>query len=343
MLGELNAYQADLIGETWKETHDRRIRAGKPATGRDRLGYIRDRDADTYTPDPHLAPVVREMYRQAVAGHGHASITRWLNARGARTRNGNPWQTVNVTRYMDRGFAAGRIWSHGELHAGAHEPLIDEQTWAAYQGRRSSTRQGPRGSVKMLSGLLRCGTCGGPMMAVRSSGEHSDYGCAARARGGACAAPTTITRSIVEDVVRAWVRGLPDHLDQLRAADEAVKARRVVKIEDRDAISRLIRRDEDRLARLTVKLLDEQITQAAYAATADVVNANLAGLRERFARAEPGPDSNLVLEVPRLVDGWEKHQPAAQNRILRALVDRIVVTRGRGADRVRIVPRWSDE
>jgi site-specific DNA recombinase len=337
MLGEMNAYQADLIGEGWKETLDRRVRDGLPGTGRPRFGYIWER---TYTPDPELVPVVREMYRQAVAGHGFASITRWLNDHGHRTRNGNPWQTINVTRYMDRGFAAGKIWSRGELYPGAHEPIIDARTWEAYLARRASTKRPPRGAVKMLSGLLRCASCGGPMMAVRTTGETGSYGCAARARGGACPAPASISRAIVEGVVSEWVRGLPERMEQLRAADAAVKARQLVKIEDRDAISRLVRRDEERLARLTVKLLDEEITQAAYDATASVVNANLEGLRERFANAAPGPESNLVTEVPTLVVGWDQHVPAAQNRILRALVDRIVVSRGRSVERVHVIARW---
>lgn len=338
MLGELNLYQAALIGEGWKETHARRLREGKPATGRPRFGYIREND--TYTPDPATAPVVVELYHRAVAGHGMATLARWLNDTGHHTRDGNAWQTIGVTRYLDRGFAAGYLWVGGDLHPGAHEALIEPALWEAYQARRAGTVRPPRGSVRMLSGLLKCGTCHGPMMAVRASGENGSYGCAARARGGTCTAPASIERHIAEGVLSEWVAELPTRVDRLREADAKERRQRLATIEDRAAIGRRIQKIEQRLARLTNMLLDEAISRDAYEATAAPLNTDLASLRQRHKAAAPRPESNLHETVPSLVAGWAEHDPAAQNRIARALVDRIIVDRGRDRGRVHIIPLW---
>lgn len=338
MLGEMNAYQADLIGETWRETLDRRVREGLPASGRPRFGYLWDR---TYTPDPDTAPVVREMYRRALTGHGMASITRWLNDQGHRTRYGNLWQTIGTTRYMDRGFAAGKIWSAGVLHPGAHEPLIDAETWEAYLARRASTHRTPRGTRRMASGLVRCATCKGPMMATRTTGDSSHYGCAARARGGICDAPATISRHILEQALSDWIAALPQRAAELRAAAEQEAAQRTTMIEDRAALSRLIRRAEERLAKLTMRLVDEKITDAAYAAAAAPLNAELDALNDRFRRAAPQPRRDLLAEIPALVEGWGTMTHEQQNRVARNLIDRIIVRRGAGPDRIQIVPRWA--
>lgn len=340
ILGEMNQYQARLIGEGWKETHARRLREGKPATGRHRFGYIRDREADTYTIDEALAPTVRAMYTRAIDGNGLASITRWLNAEGHLTINGNQWQTIGVTRYMDRGFAAGLIWAGGTFAPGAHEPIIDQSTWEAYRARRASTARPPRGNVRMLSGLLRCGTCGGPMMAIRTSGDSGAYGCAARSRGGYCEAPATIERRLATAAVSAWVTGLQFAPDELRQADELERRQRAVTIEDRAALTRLIARAEERLSRLTMRLLDDKISQAAYDATAATLNAELDSLRLRHARTAPKPDVSLLTEIPKFAAMWEESDPAAQNRVARTLISRVIVSRGRGPQKLRIVPAW---
>ena len=124
------------------------------------------------------------------------------------------------------------------------------------------------------------------------------------------------------------------------AADRA-KRDRLTSIEDRAAIEKLILRAENRLSNLTIKLLDEKISQAAYDATEAKVNDDLKGLRLRYAQAAPIPESNLLLEVPRLVEGWKDSTPALQNRIARALIDRVIVHRADAPARLDIIPRWA--
>lgn len=347
VMTEYAAFQSEQIGEVWKETIERRLRKGLPGTGRGRYGYVRDREADTYTPHPDEAPVVAEMYRRAIAGHGMAAIALWLNDNGHRTRTGGTWQPIGVTRYLDRGFAAGLLWSKGTFYPGAHQPIIDPETWAAYRARRATTTGGPRGSVRMLSGLMRCASCGGPMMVTRSSGETGTYACAALARGRRdCPARNSIDRNHVEAFVADWITSLPSRLDDLRAAHRRQTADRVQAIDDRAAIARLIKRAETRLSTLTVKLLDDKISQSAYDATAAQLNAELETLRARHRRSAPMPTSDPFATIPAMVDGWPVLDRATQNRVARALIARVEIKKpahrapGSWRERITIVPRW---
>lgn len=344
------AFQSDQIGEVWREQLERRLRKGLPGTGRGRFGYIRDREADTYTPHPDEVPVVRELYRRYIGGTGMASLARWLNDNGHKTRTGGPWQAVPLQRYLDHGFAAGLLWSKGEFYPGAHEPIIDQETWDAYRARRAGTTRHPRGTVRMLSGLMRCGTCGGPMTVARSSGETGHYACAAITRGlRTCPARNAISRSNVERFVAEWITSLPSRLDDLREAAKRQTEQQVRAIDDRAAIARMIARTETRLSNLTMKLVDDRISQAAYDATAEKLNADLQSLRERYVRSAPMPKSNPFDAIPAMVDGWDVLDPAARNRVARALIARVVINRpvARGPnvwrERITIVPRWKQD
>jgi len=92
MLAELAAWEADKIGETWKETHARRTANGLPHSGRPRFGYLYTREHG-YQPDPETAPILVQMYERFAGGDSVRSIAKWLNTLGARTTRGGPCET----------------------------------------------------------------------------------------------------------------------------------------------------------------------------------------------------------------------------------------------------------
>ena len=343
------AFQSDMIGEGWKETFERRIRKGLPATGRGRYGYDWDRETGAYTTRADQAAIVREMYSRAIGGAGMMALCRWLNESGHPTRQGKHWGPVVLSQYLDHGFAAGLIWAKGELHPGAHEAIISAETWEAYRARRASAPQSPRGSTRMLSGLLRCGSCGGTMMIVSASGDDARYGCAAARRGRRdCPSPVSIDRNHLEFHVADWITSLPAQIEELRAAAKREAQDRVKSIDDRAALARLIAKAESRLSTLTVMLVDEKISQAAYAATAGQLNDELASLRVRHLRAAPRPTSDPFAAVPTMVEGFTSLEDrSAQNRIARRLISYVTIKESRGnrpgawRERIVITPRWA--
>jgi DNA invertase Pin-like site-specific DNA recombinase len=194
-------YESDRIGEQWAETREHRRAAGLPATGGKRWGYIwhrRQLDEDAgvihrewYEPDD-VGRVVTKLYERVADGESMGSVTQWCGVNGYLGTRGKPWLQSGLTRYMDSGWAAGWIRYHPDdcdcppkdpdsnrsrgmncpnriWVPGAHEPIVPEDVWEAYKEKREQARNTPSGNRKpayALSGLMRCGRCGGTASAA---------------------------------------------------------------------------------------------------------------------------------------------------------------------------------
>ncbi|MGO3234787.1 recombinase family protein [Agrococcus casei] len=357
MLGEMNAYQAELIGETWREAHARRIRAGLPPTGGPRFGYTRADDG-TYTPDPDTGPVLAHLYRLYLGGMGTAQLTRWLNDRGI-LGDRERWTFQGVGRMLDAGFGAGLLgrtevragkrripppWERS-YEPGIHEPVIDHDTWRAYVARRkaSSGRRTRARSPYLLTGLLRCGDCGGRMHGKFTDGRAT-YTCST-------ASTTTGVRKVsvvawrVDQYVEQWLFSYSADADaQIAARARGTARRRDSEFITRRAHARLAKADE-RLSSLTIKLVDGTISDDAYKIAAEAIRADRASAEEALQQAAPNPVEEQAVTPPRdLAALWPDISTEHRALLLRPLVDHVVVDparyRGDVADRFRVVPSW---
>ena len=343
VMTEYAAFQSESMGEIWGETLERRVRKGLLPSGGERYGYVRD--GDTYTPHPVEAPVLVELFTRYVSGTGWASVARWANEAGHRTRRGNQWTAHSVRATFDAGFAAGLIRYKGTYHPGAHPAIITREMWDAYQARLASNVTMPRGKRRMLSGLLRC-TCGRRM---HLSGRVN-YRCDTIIRGlERCEDRRAIRIEPAEKYVLEWLEALPARPDGLREAADAEAAQRVRSIENRAAIERRIAAVNTQLSKLAILLASEKISQAAYEAGAAPLEDELESLRARHVRSAPTPRRDLLELIPKLVDGFADLPSEAQNQVLRRLIRHITVLPaprpGHGVvdKRVKIVPVWSTE
>lgn len=278
---EFNAFHADMIGEGWVEAHERRVRNGRPHSGRPKWGYVYDRAAKLHVPatvenidrllaeDPEFVeapasgPVLAAMYERYIAGESFYSLARWLNDHGWRTTSDGHWSDDGVRRVLDQGFASGRFMFRKELHPGVHEPLIDEETWQAYLDARGARRQLPartERSVYLLSGLIRCTRCGGKMVASYvNPGMRLSHRAKGRAEGKMYSAgrPRHVYRcqwgkrtgrcrggSIRMHIVEEFVR---DYVEQLAARIDDETNDREISGHVVDARRRLLLREEQRL------------------------------------------------------------------------------------------------
>ncbi len=229
--------------------------------------------------------------------------------------------------------------------------IVDDSLWEAVKARQASlsiqyagpieaTRKaiGMRGTVRpksLLSGLVHCGTCGGPC-SLRGQGR---FACSTHNDIGACDNSRTITRVSLEDRVLA---GLKDRLMAPDMVDEAIRSF----VEETNRLNHAQRADrsatESKLAKikkskadivdaiengrysetLMDRLLDleaeEKVLKAAMAeAPADVpdIHPNIAGIYakkvERLAEALNRP---------------EDRDEAAD--AIRGLIDRVTLTPG---------------
>lgn len=121
---------------------------------------------------------MQRIYQEYIDGTGFQAIAKNLNrdavvspGRWGALRSGNPsriartatiaWTAGSVIDIADAGFAAGLLTHNGQWHPGAHEPLIGQEQWQAYQRRREAQRMVPMyctSSQRDEQYALYCGT-----------------------------------------------------------------------------------------------------------------------------------------------------------------------------------------
>lgn len=147
--------------------------------------------------DPEEAPVVREMYPLAVEENlGYKAIADRLSAKGYHAHGGRPFAAYTVQRILTNPAIKGTlIYGRRPRKGNPRMDLVEipdffpailsAEEWERLQERLSIRREAPRGkthsSEYLLSGIARCGHCGGPMIgkvgAARKGKRYRNYYC----------------------------------------------------------------------------------------------------------------------------------------------------------------------
>lgn len=353
VLGEMNAYQADLIGETWKEAHARRIRSGRPANGKPRFGYTYEKEAG-FTPDPITGPTLRETYIRYIGGESVYSLVKWLNDGPTRpvgsygAKSDGVWSDVTLRRVLDAGFAAGLLRVNTgtpkqpsyEHVPGIHEPLITDDEWQAYleaRGRRRNSGRIER-SEYLLSGMVRC-ACGSPMTAGQfGANRTAKYRCKAahdkrRHEGG------YVTGLFVEEFVMQWLR---ERQDKARAARDAAKTTaprpRPVTDPTRALRARIAETEAD-IDRVTRRAMELDVPRDIYHRQLDPLTELLEKLKSEERSVKVRAAKPLVLHSVDVLDNWESFTIPQRREMLRSVIEYVEVTPGRPRASFRIEPR----
>ncbi len=143
------------------------------------LGYDYDPERGCLEVNEAEASLVRQIFDlYATQKLGSASIARWLNARGRRTKYGALWTPNAVRTVIVNPVYLGKVFWRDEIYAGQHPGIVEPEVFAKTQqllerrgrdvGRRRSNR-----SDYLLSGLLVCEKC-----------RHRFAGTSVRGNGG---------------------------------------------------------------------------------------------------------------------------------------------------------------
>lgn len=313
ILGAMSEYQRRTTGERIVEAQAAAIKRGVApfAPG---PGYKRGGDG-VFVPS-EKAPVVDEAFRRRAGGASIADVREFLLSRG-----------VNRSHHGVSELLKSRVVL-GEIHFGAHTPnlsaheaIVDRGTWEAAQ--RSKARPGRRAkSDRLLARLdvLRCAGCDRPMTVHTSNhGEAVSYRCSSRyqAGGADCSEQTTIKAEVVEGIV----------VDAVKDALADVQGRASAEQSVRDAVDRLER------------------AQAVYDAAMRVLDplepaavARLGELRAArdVARGHVDRLGGRGAAVVVTAADWDSLTFAERRALVRAVVARVTVAKGRGVDRVRV-------
>ncbi len=344
MLAEFAAFESERIGDVWRESHARRVRNGLPANGKPRFGYSYSKETG-FTPDPIAGPVLAEAYARYVAGESVYSLVAWLNAGETRPVSGygrssdGLWSDRTLRRVLDSGFAAGLITVSGERHPGAHAAIIAPELWSAYLVTRSERRvvRNSERSEYLLSGLVRC-ACGSSM----NGGQHGQerqmkYRCKA-AKEKRTHTGGYVTAAHVEAAVLAW---LSEYDVAISAQMAAVAGGPIVAaVVDRAGdIRKRLRKIEQRIDALTERLLDGTVPQDSYRRAASKLELEREALESELRSVEVRSTHRPAALIPTLLSNWDSMAVAQRRAVLKALIDRVVVTPGRPRAQIDIVER----
>jgi site-specific DNA recombinase len=219
--GMAEFYSRNLANEAKKGIAQKAMRGGTHGVAP--IGYVNTltrvegRDIKGVAFDDEEAEHVRWAFETYAGGHWSISTLRdELEERGLRSRTtakyvGTPLNNSQVHRMLSNPYYAGKIRHRELIYDGAHEPLVDDETWYHVQevlaGRRIAGDRSWR-HTRYLKGSLFCGRCGGRMGYGHSRGKggvYSYFFCLGRHTGGTdCDLPYVSVEKIEEEVERIW-------------------------------------------------------------------------------------------------------------------------------------------
>jgi DNA invertase Pin-like site-specific DNA recombinase len=223
-------------------TIQERSRGVQPMGRHRAFGFHRDGSVDEVE-----AAEIRKATDGVLAGESLAGIVRDWNARGVSTTEGGPWHVSTLRRMLSAPRLAGRVVTKAGVDYGTHGPVVVEpethaRLLALLGDPRRRARVTERSARYLLTGILECGRCGGPMFSAVNSGKRLPlpvkiYRCA----GCHLSRNQAVTDEHITEAVLTYVTEMTDPTDLLRVDDLGVaRARLADLVEQRDGLVDLL-------------------------------------------------------------------------------------------------------
>ena len=345
--------RSDEIGLEWGQTIHLRAKAGKHH-GRPPAGYQRRADG-ILEPHPVDGPAVMRIFAAYAAEVQVRKIRRdYLAA------TGHVIATVTLKRMLRNRTYLGSVLLRGGGPAGAievpeaHQPLVDERTWDVVQARLARDTQTPPKLVEPqypLSGIGRCGSCGGPTNHRPDSRKNTKsvrIFCGRQwSMVNACSGCGS---SNVANVEKAVLDRIQEYIAELRynvgaRTAQIARSERAgvdVKVVQRELLATQaaktkaaqgwsLNQMDDRTYRETMAMLD---------AAEERLTATLRQLKEVADLPDPG---RLVALAEKLLEMWPRMNGTQRNRALRGLIKTVTIrpsSRYREPMHLRIDVEW---
>ncbi len=324
------------------------VKGGFRAFGRNMDGTLVAREAEA----------IRQVAERVIAGETLGSLARWLNAQGLRTTTDSAWLGTSLGQMLRQPHLRGIRVHNGEEHRGAFEPILDEATGLRLIERLRRNPVPPKGRPHLLSGLARCGRCGGRMNLGQVAHPNDPtkptfvrYQCRktdGETNCGGVSASENSLDEVVRDRFFAQVRLLmlagtldpeTDHADALAIDRQAAldRAQAAVQAQSELADARFKERtvSAEDYARLWLELQEQR----------ESAEADLA--RQEAAQHTPKRDVNWIVggDFERM---WDEMSVLERRELLRCFIERVLVSpaKHRGGNRFdpgRVEIEWKPE
>lgn len=311
------------------------------------------------------AEIVRRIYAEYLSGKSARAIACGLNSDGIPSSRGGTWCMTAIYGDTKRGigilvnpiYAGKMIWNRStwEKHPDTGRrirkerpqsdwvvqdkpelAIVDAATWHGVQARLGGVRQAHYGAPKagrqpkhLLSGILRCATCGGPMVVL----DRYKYGCSTRKDRGpaACSSTLRVPRTETEAALLAGIK------DQLLSEEAFQRFQRAVAAElkraapDLEGLKKALASSEKERDNVMVAIRAGIITPTT---KADMLRAE-AGVTtaqaelERMRTVQPAKMMPRVREVwnriGKTLENYARDVPKARDALRELIGDQVVV------------------
>jgi DNA invertase Pin-like site-specific DNA recombinase len=314
-------------------------------TGTPPYGY-RKKDGVT-TIDEREAENVRRVFELFVAHPSWYYVAVQMNEQGHRTRYGAAWGSRDIKRMLTNPAYVGKVRYRGETYSGIHTAIVSDELWTASREAISNKprlyRARPESGVKhWLSGVVRCGRCGGAMTYItyHNGGKISNYfRCHANANGK-CPVSNMTAAKTIEGIALAALESIIG-ADTLADADiETIPAPQAAT--NTDAVQMAIKQARARLSRHKEAYAAGIDSLVEYKANREKCERDIGELENRLAEADSSeprealfePFKNKVISLLSVLDD-KRVALADKNMAVKRVIQRIVVDRK--SDKIRVI------
>ncbi|MDH6129005.1 recombinase family protein [Kitasatospora sp. GP82] len=384
ILSERAREEAKDIAMRVKAGKDAHRAEGRWTGGVTPYGVYSPKGSGRLAPHPTEYLVSRRIADSLLAGFTPATIAAMLVSEGARTRTGKNWTATGIISLAHSPAWAGLLpdrermtdefgapldkWHRAcsplmgpDGHpVSAGEGVVAFAEWSKIQALLASRAvegsdfgnraRGKRRPVTLLSALLRCPHCKGPMQNAGVS-----YYCLARKQSGptACRGITTERQRVDFAVYVLWL----NHIMSLPPESETIHeiARRWLSYQDPEkearkaAVSAALDKAVSRELRLQKEFfIGGSVDETTYEVLRRELSAQIDGMKRELAELQREADLSPLMDAESLAALWGTAGVEGQRALLAAALRSITLTPARfRGDRTpieeRLIPDWRDE
>ncbi|CAN7356997.1 recombinase family protein [Paenibacillus sp. LjRoot56] len=346
LLGTFAEFERERISE---RVHDNMVSIARntdKALGKPCYGY--DIIDGMYVINEDEAANVRYMFDMAEQGQGHRMIAKHLNLKGVLTKQGKPWDQINVKRLMKTETIAGiRIFNKRKTEHGKtvlrdqsewiikddnHPAIIDPERYEKAQdiiSSRSKARSHADNETYLLTGLVKCKYCGGGMKGAtnRHKTKYNDYTyhryiCSSYVLGYGCR-HHAVHRGDLEDLIIGQIKWVASATDkELNIKVAAANVDTELK-EIKAQLAKLDKQMQKQLEAYTMDLITAQVLKMA----TDKAEADRAILLDQLTKLENqnGNASNVQNNAMKLLEDITGDDRMKAKAAIRLLIDSVIV------------------
>ncbi|MGF2146368.1 recombinase family protein [Vagococcus fluvialis] len=232
LLGSFGEFERRQISENVQLAMKSLVRDQKRFAGGRMLGYVSGKNKEglkILEVEPEEAKIVQHIFTRYSQGQGYRAIANEINRLGYKTVKGNTFTTTAVKDILNNKAYVGLLtyakyenWEEKRRKGknpnpivveGSHEPIISKELFNQVQKRLEMETKQPEWNNQgsnLLTGLIKCPECGGPMAASNTTNRLKDgtkrktryYSCAtARNKGAGVCHANSIKAEVAEKFV----------------------------------------------------------------------------------------------------------------------------------------------